>query len=119
MRIMGMILMGIGLIWCLIAFRMPTTVFIGGEYIGSGELVTYLPRVEVHSLELSDKRHTYLLISAALAVIGSLLLGFGFIPRSSYLPSTATRVCPFCVERVKVEAKLCKHCGKEIPEFKP
>jgi len=86
MRIMGMMLTGIGLIWCLVAFKMPTTVFIGGEYIGSGELVTYLPRIEVHSLELSDKRHTHLLFSASMAVIGSILFGFGSISRSSSLP---------------------------------
>jgi len=83
MRIIGMLLTGIGLIWGILAFKMPTTVFIGGEYIGSGELVTYLPRIEVHSLELSDKRLTHLLISAAMAVIGSILLGVGLIPRSS------------------------------------
>jgi len=83
MRIIGMMLMGIGLIWCLIAFRMPTTIFIGGEYIGSGELVTYLPRIEVHSLELSDKRHTHLLISAAMAVIGSIPFRFGSLSRYS------------------------------------
>jgi len=80
---MGMLLMGIGLIWCLIAFRMPTTVFIGGEYIGSGELVTYLPRIEVHSLELSDKRITHLLISAAMAVTGSIFLGFSSISKGA------------------------------------
>ena len=22
--------------------------------------------------------------------------------------------CPFCAERIKVEAKVCKHCGKDI-----
>jgi len=83
MRIMGMMLTGIGLIWCLIAFRMPTTVFIGGEYIGSGELVTYLPRIEVQSLELSDKRCTHLLLSASMAVIGSIFLGFSAMLKNS------------------------------------
>ncbi len=83
MRIVGMMLTGIGLIWFLIAFRMPTTVVIGGEYIGLEELVTYLPRFEVLNLELSDKRRTHLLISAAMAVIGSIVFGFGSIPRNS------------------------------------
>lgn len=27
-----------------------------------------------------------------------------------------TRVCPFCAESVKLEAKVCKHCHKELPE---
>ncbi|GBC63886.1 zinc ribbon domain-containing protein [Desulfonema ishimotonii] len=25
-----------------------------------------------------------------------------------------TRECPFCAEVVKMQAKLCKHCGQEI-----
>ena len=27
--------------------------------------------------------------------------------------------CPFCAEYVKKEAKVCKHCGKELPEVLP
>ena len=26
------------------------------------------------------------------------------------------RVCPFCAETVKTKAKVCKHCGKDLPE---
>jgi hypothetical protein len=31
------------------------------------------------------------------------------------LASGDSRKCPFCAELVKVEAKLCKHCGKDLP----
>ena len=27
-----------------------------------------------------------------------------------------TRECPFCAEIVKRRAKICKHCGSELPE---
>ncbi|GIU32548.1 ankyrin repeat domain-containing protein [Shewanella sp. MBTL60-007] len=116
MRIIGMILTLSGLIWGIIAFKMPTTVKIDDKYF---ELLTDSPSPEIHNLALSNKRNTHLQASAVLAVIGSLFWGFGSIQRSSSLPSIGTKECPFCVELVKVEAKFCKHCGKEIPEAKP
>ncbi len=28
----------------------------------------------------------------------------------------ASKECPFCAELIKKEAKVCKHCGKDIEE---
>lgn len=28
-----------------------------------------------------------------------------------------SRACPFCAETVKMKAKVCKHCGKDLPEI--
>ena len=28
----------------------------------------------------------------------------------------ANKKCPYCAERVLLEAKVCKHCGRDIPE---
>jgi len=30
-----------------------------------------------------------------------------------------TRECPFCAERVKSRAKICRYCGKELPPLQP
>jgi hypothetical protein len=30
-------------------------------------------------------------------------------------PSIDTRKCPFCAEAIRIDAKICKHCGREIP----
>lgn len=32
--------------------------------------------------------------------------------------TSETRACPFCAELVKVQAKICKHCKAELPEYK-
>ena len=29
------------------------------------------------------------------------------------------KVCPFCAEHVKIEATICKHCGKDQPPIDP
>ena len=40
----------------------------------------------------------------------------GRSPRSRSLGAAAdVRACPFCAEEIKVLAKVCKHCGREIP----
>ena len=57
--------------------------------------------------------------SMAAGVIGGLLLGplaflMYFVPGVAGRDS-ANRKCPFCAEWIKPEAKLCKHCGREVP----
>ena len=38
-----------------------------------------------------------------------------FLTRRSKHDQGVLRKCPYCAEMVKVEAKVCKHCGREIP----
>lgn len=120
MRIFGAILAVVGLIWGIVAFNMSTSVETGGKSFGSSEFSIYVPRQEVHNLALAERRRTHLMISGVLVVIGSILFGFGSVRKSSDVASSAdTRKCPFCAELVKVEARICKHCQKDLPEFTP
>lgn len=63
-------------------------------------------------------------------LIGFLLGPIGFILSLVVSKNTAvleesavlsgeSRKCPYCAELVKTEAKICKHCGKDLPEFVP
>lgn len=33
--------------------------------------------------------------------------------------TTGTRVCPFCAETIKADAKVCRFCGRELPAATP
>jgi hypothetical protein len=44
------------------------------------------------------------------------LLMVGFMPKlEPEVVRVDTRKCPFCAEFIKPEAKVCKHCGRDLP----
>lgn len=118
MRNFGAILAIIGIIWGVVAFNMTTIVETEERTFGSGEYATYIPSQKVHNLDLAERRRTHLMIAGLLTVIGTVLFGFGSNRSSTTESAGRTRVCPFCAESIRIEAVLCKHCGKDVPTQK-
>ncbi len=48
-----------------------------------------------------------------LTLSGAMLAGFA-VGGVSPTPLRRTRTCPYCAESILVEAKVCKHCGRDV-----
>jgi Double zinc ribbon len=105
MKSFGIALIIIGVIWAIIAFSTNTTVSTGFG--------------EVNNIGLMADRQNHLIFSGLTILFGVILFGFGSSSTQSSVNShnSEGRIsCPFCAEDIKLEAKVCKHCGKDIPE---
>lgn len=106
----GKIFVLIGAIWGVIAFNMDTTVATESKFIGD----TYIPSRQVHNIGKMEDRRNHLMLAGLMIIAGVILFAVGS-RKSPIAQSDDTRKCPFCAEMVKEEAKICKHCGKELP----
>lgn len=100
----GIFLIIVGIICAFIAITMDTSVE-----------TNYGNRV--HNLGLMNLQSN-LLISAGISFISGILL-IGFNSKSGSSSSEAVRICPYCAEQVKVQAKICRFCQKDLPVSEP
>lgn len=125
MKVIGAVLMSVGVLWLIYAINMETSVTtggntIGGEIMGSGEYAfrtpeIKIPRQEVFNLAKAETRRTHITLAAITLISGVALFGFGTLNGSSLsLSAPKDRKCPSCAELVKGEAIVCRFCGTKL-----
>jgi len=114
MKIFGIILVVVGLIWAVIAFNMQTTVTSPSQSFGSGDYAIETPSVTVNNIGLMDQRRNNLMFAGLTILVGAVFIGFGSLSRKAPIEGSDIVACPYCAELVKPEAVVCKHCGRDI-----
>lgn len=66
----------------------------------------------VHNLALASQQQNGIILSIGAAIIGCFLIYLGRNTAVETAPSG--KQCPYCAEMIKLEAILCRHCGKDI-----
>jgi hypothetical protein len=113
MRAFGYIIMIMGLLiasWP--AFFVPDTqTFVVPAFTNADGQSVARQSITVHTtLWNDDDRRTMFLIGLGIAVAGSILFGVGFRSAKSRKPLP----CPYCGERIRANAKVCRHCRRDI-----
>jgi hypothetical protein len=110
MKKIGILALVIGLFGLIATLGMDTTV----ETQGSSR---------VHNIGLINDQHNFLLVFIAVAVIGVVILvssnrktqsPTSSVNRDAIEVNQADRTCPFCAERIKTQAVVCRYCGHDV-----
>ena len=73
----------------------------------------------VHNIGLMNDKQNLLLVFAVLVIAGAIFAARGGARASETTVSAGPlRKCPYCAESIQIEAKICRHCGKDL-ERKP
>lgn len=108
MKGIGFLLVIAGIVFGGFAFQFDTSV----EVPGGG---LYGVPARVNNLGKMAERQTYIMVAGVVAVIGAIFMGFGTL-RSSR-GDIDSRLCPHCAERILKAAKVCRHCGRDMPTY--
>jgi H+/Cl- antiporter ClcA len=111
MKKIGILFFCLGVVATILALGMDTSVEAGGGR-------------RVHNLGLIGQQQNFIIIALVISVIGILLIIFGVKTKSSArgepeenqeVPgSSNTRNCPYCAEKIKYQAIICRYCGKDV-----
>lgn len=109
MKKFGILLLVAGLIALIVTLGMDTSVASGSS--------------RVHNLGLMNEKQNFLLVFAAIAIVGAIFLAVGertSKPTASWVnplqedENEALRTCPFCAEKIKSKAIFCRHCNHDV-----
>jgi hypothetical protein len=77
MKLLGIVVLCLGVAGLLIALMMDTTVESGGETVDVAGHPVYVPRSRVHNIGLMEQRRTILMVSGIAVIVGVLFFGLG------------------------------------------
>jgi hypothetical protein len=108
MRVFGILLLVVGALALLVGTTMDTTV-----PTGDGD-------ERVHNIGLMNDKQNSLLFGVGIAIVGAIFVASSSRKRSSPVApqhvadDPDTRLCPYCAERIKAQAVICRFCNRDV-----
>lgn len=103
MKGFGFFLLAVGAIAFLVGFSMDTSV---STRLGS----------RVHNIGLINERQNIIIFAGVMTVIGAIFFGLATKHQMTADQNSSTTTCPFCAEKIKAEATICRFCQRELPK---
>ena len=100
----GMTVLAIGIIWEVIAFNMDISVKSGYGW----------ERERVANLSLIANRQAHMMLAGLVILVGAILTAAGYMQQNTKILGSSRRICPYCAEKIKHEAKICRYCHQSV-----